>query len=81
MDIREQNPVQENEPPHEELESVSVVIATRNRPAEMKECLDSLFVQTRLPAEILVVDASDNHETSVVISDFSSRGLIACIYL
>ncbi|HYR95840.1 MAG TPA: glycosyltransferase family 2 protein [Candidatus Binatus sp.] len=42
--------------------TVSVVICTRNRPDDLAACLGSLGGQTRLPAEVVVVDASDTDE-------------------
>jgi GT2 family glycosyltransferase len=41
----------------------SFIIATRNRPAHLKAAVESLLQQTTLPAELCIVDASD--ETSV----------------
>ena len=42
---------------------VSVVIATRNRPDDLMDCLDSLVRQTVRPLEVIVVDASDEVNT------------------
>jgi GT2 family glycosyltransferase len=39
--------------------TVSVVICTRNRAADLARCLASLAAQTRRPEEVVVVDASD----------------------
>jgi glycosyltransferase involved in cell wall biosynthesis len=36
--------------------NVSIVIGTRNRPESLRRCLESIARQTRLPAEVLVVD-------------------------
>src|SRR5581483_3567739 len=41
---------------------IAVVICTRNRPDDLADCLASLARQTRLPDEVLVVDASDGPE-------------------
>jgi GT2 family glycosyltransferase len=40
------------------MPSVSVVICTKDRPAELSLCLDSLTRQTRMPTEVIVVDSS-----------------------
>ncbi|MEW6512095.1 MAG: glycosyltransferase family A protein [Bacteroidota bacterium] len=38
---------------------ISVVIPTRNRPLDLARLLDTLVTQSRLPDEVIVVDASD----------------------
>jgi glycosyltransferase involved in cell wall biosynthesis len=53
---------------------VSVVICTRNRPAYLKNCLESLQHQRCKPAEIIVVDnASDTDETRRIAQAFDVR--------
>lgn len=47
--------------------AASVVICTRNRPGDLADCLRSLAAQTRLPAEVLVVDASDDDASRRVV--------------
>jgi len=42
---------------------VSAVIATRNRAASLARTLDSLAAQTLTPAELIIVDASDETQT------------------
>lgn len=44
------------EPPQPQLEKVAVVIATRDRAESLDRCLSSLFAQSRVPDEIVVVD-------------------------
>jgi glycosyltransferase involved in cell wall biosynthesis len=41
----------------------SFVICTLNRPADLREAIESLFRQSLLPFELVVVDASDNNAT------------------
>lgn len=43
---------------------ISVIVPTRNRADDLVSFLDSLNNQTRLPDELIVVDASDNDDTS-----------------
>ena len=45
---------------------LSVVICTKDRPQELATCLESLAGQTKLPAEILIVDASATAPEAVV---------------
>jgi len=50
----------------------SVVICTRDRPASLKRCLQSLFALTRMPMEILVVDnAPASDETYAIVSSMT----------
>lgn len=42
---------------------ISAVVPTMNRPAVLQRALDSLSTQSALPAEIIVVDASEDEET------------------
>ena len=51
---------------------VSVIICTKDRPAELAVCLDSLARQMTQPAEVIVVDAS-TVATEREVSDFRSK--------
>ena len=51
--------------------SLSVVIITYRRPVELATCLTHLSRQTRPAEEIVVVDASEGDESSLVVSRFS----------
>jgi glycosyltransferase involved in cell wall biosynthesis len=59
---------------------MSVVIPTRNRSASLMKLMFSILSQRRLPNEVLVVDDSDNDETSRVITEkgdiFWSKGIL-----
>src|SRR5690349_17056846 len=52
--------------------SVSVVIATYNRPGYLRECLGHLLKQDERPAAIVVVDSSEGQDTARVVEDFPS---------
>jgi len=49
---------------------VSVVIPTYNRYNQLKRALNSVFAQTLLPFEVIVVDDASNDETSKIQYDF-----------
>ncbi len=49
-----------------------LVICTRNRPAELRRCLQSVLEQTRRPRRILVVDGSDGEEISQLIEELNA---------
>ena len=54
-----------------ETVDVSVIICTRNRSNDLQRCLHSLFQQTCLPAEIIVVDnAPSDDSTHCVVKRF-----------
>jgi GT2 family glycosyltransferase len=44
----------------------SVIIATLNRTDDLRKCIDSLACQRTLPAELIVVDASENDATETL---------------
>lgn len=46
---------------------VSVIIATRDRPQELSQCLAHLFCQTYTPFEVIVVDNSENESLSFMV--------------
>jgi glycosyltransferase involved in cell wall biosynthesis len=52
---------------------ISAVIATRDREASLSRTLDSLSKQILLPAELIVVDASENDRTKAVLAEFEAR--------
>lgn len=58
----------------------SVVICTKNRINELKECIDSLLKQSVKPEEIIIVDASDNEITKRYVEDIA-KGCPNFIYL
>ncbi|MBI4398935.1 MAG: glycosyltransferase [Candidatus Omnitrophica bacterium] len=49
---------------------VSVVIPTLNRPGFLKNTLESLKRQTRLPDEVIVVDQSTDGETEKIVREY-----------
>ena len=50
----------------------SLIIITRNRPALLKETLESLTGQTQGPEEVIVVDNGPSEETAAVVAGFGS---------
>ena len=57
---------------------ISVVIPTRNRPGRLRNALSSLALQTSPPAEVIVVDASDEgvHDARALADEFQTLPLI-----
>lgn len=53
--------------------SASAVIPTRLRAAVLAKTLDSLLLQDRLPAELIVVDASPDDATRQVVETFAGK--------
>ncbi len=48
-----------------------LVLCTRNRPGEVRTCLETVRVQTRVPDRVLVVDSSDDDETAHIVAGFA----------
>jgi glycosyltransferase involved in cell wall biosynthesis len=63
------------------LLSSSVVIATRNRAEPLRECLESIAQQTRVPCEVILVDASDDLSTAELAGNLKDRFTCPVRYL
>tara|TARA_B100001123_G_C15318682_1_gene1027129 strand:- start:2430 stop:3308 length:879 start_codon:yes stop_codon:yes gene_type:complete len=57
------------------LSDISVVIPTKNRADHIGLCLESIFGQTMLPRELVIVDSSDTRELEVILERFDGRGV------
>jgi GT2 family glycosyltransferase len=57
------------------VNSVSILIATKDRPQELEACLSSILVQTRAPGEIIVVDQSAQRRPPVLADVFADAGV------
>ena len=60
---------------------ISVVICSKNRPIDLKECIDSIICQEYVPNEIIVVDSSDNDLTRQLIERYEKYGGIFVRYI
>ena len=60
--------------------SISVVICTKNRPKDLKECIDSVICQEHLPNEIIVIDSSDNDFTRKLIQKYEEEDNVSIQY-
>lgn len=49
-----------------------LVLCTRNRPLEVRTCLETVRVQTHVPTRVLVVDSSDDDATERIVTDFAT---------
>jgi glycosyltransferase involved in cell wall biosynthesis len=56
------------------MPGTSVLIATRNRPDALRRCLDALAAGACPPAEIVVVDQSDDERTRAVADGYDGPG-------
>nr|WP_294546399.1 glycosyltransferase family A protein [uncultured Rhodopila sp.] len=52
---------------------ISVVIPTYNRADMIRETLDALFAQTRVPDEVIVVDDGSQDSTPAVLASYGAR--------
>jgi len=48
-----------------------LVLCTRNRSGEVRTCLETVRLQTRVPDRVLVVDSSDDDETERIVAGFA----------
>lgn len=66
--------------PHERAASrVSVVIPTRDRPAHLRRCLDSLAQQTARPLEVIIVD--DGHGSREELAPLCEQLTLPLVYI
>lgn len=62
--------------------SLSAVIPTRNRPADLCRAVASVFVQTQLPDELIVVDQSPGSESRTAVEAlFANRSDVRLVYI
>ena len=59
---------------------ISVIIPTRNRTGDLVTFLDSLRNQSRLPDELIIVDASDNDDTKKMLEEQGNQLPFDVIY-
>lgn len=59
---------------------ISVLISTKNRPHDLKECVDSILTQTVKPDEIILVDASDTSESMEMVKEMLSNAVLKLTY-
>ena len=57
--------------------NIALIICTYMRPASLEKLLTSVRSQTKVPSQIIVVDASTNHETEKL---FQSAPLVSADY-
>ena len=55
------------------MNRISVIIPTKNRPADVRALLACLAMQTRLPHEVLVVDDSEGREAGPIVASDASQ--------
>ena len=51
------------------VNTVSILISTKNRFKDLKECIDSIIIQTVKPNEIILVDASDDNKSMELVKE------------
>ncbi|MFC1711540.1 glycosyltransferase family 2 protein [Patescibacteria group bacterium] len=59
---------------------ISVVIVTRNRSAKINKCINCLLKQTIKPAELVIIDSSDNIKTKVLVQEYNKGSKIKFKY-
>ena len=51
----------------------SVVIATYERPDDLRTTLESPSAQTRLPSQVVVVDSAPDQRSEAVVAEMATR--------
>ncbi len=59
--------------------NVSVVIPVLNEETGIKSVLDSLFLQSYMPSEIVIADGGSTDNTIAVINDYKNKGVLITI--
>lgn len=60
---------------------ITVIISTVNRPQDLKECLESILIQTHQPDEIILVDAYDGDDNFVLLRNILGNSDINGIHI
>lgn len=53
------------------MSAISVIIATFNRPDDLRICLEHILRQVIQPIEVIIVDSSPNDRSRVVVESFN----------
>ena len=53
--------------------NMSVVICTKNRTRDLRDCFDSMISQTHMPHEMIIVDSSDTDATKELVEDYKTK--------
>jgi glycosyltransferase involved in cell wall biosynthesis len=61
--------------------SISIVIATRNRPGPLRNTLETLQKQSVAPKEVLIVDSSDDSNTRQLIQAAATESTFPLLYV
>lgn len=51
--------------------SLSIIICTKNRPDDLRDCLQSIVGQSSVPFEIIIVDSSDSTDSQKITENYS----------
>ncbi|MDE1888928.1 MAG: glycosyltransferase family 2 protein [Planctomycetota bacterium] len=62
------------------MNTVSILISTKNRFRDLKECVGSVLVQSVMPDEIILVDASDTGDSKKMVEELLSGNAIKFTY-
>ncbi len=62
------------------VNTVSILISTKNRFSDLKECVGSVLVQSVMPDEIILVDASDTGDSKKMVEELLSGNAIKFTY-
>jgi len=59
----------------------SIIISTYNRPDALKRCVESVFIQTRLPDEVIIADDGSGSETLELVRWLQSNSPVKIVHV
>jgi glycosyltransferase involved in cell wall biosynthesis len=59
----------------------SIIVSTYNRPDALRRCIESIFIQTRRPGEIVVADDGSGRETKELVDQFQKSSPIKIVHV
>lgn len=60
---------------------IALAIVTKNRPMELKRCLESISQLTLLPNQIIIIDNDQNHSAKNIIKETKLQKVLKIVYL
>ena len=57
------------------MDSISIIIPTKDRIQDIARCLESILIQTILPDEVIIVDSSDTEELKSTFNSFDNLNI------
>jgi glycosyltransferase involved in cell wall biosynthesis len=63
------------------LPKTSIVVSTYNRPDALRKCVESIFLQTQLPNEIVIADDGSENETRLLVEQLVVKSPVKLVHV